>query len=130
MLFGVLHRNRLECAGTDVERDRRLPDPFLPGRCQNFRREMKSGGGRRDRAGLLRVNGLIAFGVGVFIAPGDVGRQGDVAVTLLKPIGVRGGEADPEGSVPVAGLDFETVAPRMPSPRRKRASWCTIPRST
>ena len=67
---------------------------------------MKSGGGRRDRAGLLRVNGLIAFGVGVFIAPGDVGRQGDVAVTLLKPIGVRGGEADPEGSVPVAGLDF------------------------
>ena len=36
-----------------------------------------------------------------------------MAVTLLKPIGVRGGEADPEGSVPVAGLDFETVALRI-----------------
>jgi hypothetical protein len=94
VFFDGLRLQGLKGAETDVEGD--LGDLGAGGAdgVEDAGREMEAGGGGGDGAGLLGVDGLIAFGVGVGIGAADVGGERDVAVRLDGGPGVGGEEAD------------------------------------
>ena len=84
MLRQILHPDRLERAGSNMQRDESAPDATAVQFGQQRFVEMQPGCRRRDRAGLLRVDRLIAFTVPAFIGPIDIGRQWHVAMDIQK----------------------------------------------
>ena len=82
MLGDVVDRHRQEGAGPDMERDLGDGDTGVLQRRRQFRREMKPGRRRRDRARLRREHGLIVLVVSRCAAVGtaDIGRQRHAAM--------------------------------------------------
>jgi hypothetical protein len=79
MVFDALDANGLKGSQADVEGDFGGFNTTEADAIENFRGEMKSGGGRGDGTALLRVDGLIAIAVAGGIETRDVGRERDVA---------------------------------------------------
>ncbi len=82
MVRNALDPDRLESAGTDVQCDVRKLDAACSQASQQIVAEMKAGSRRRDRAGLRRVNGLIAQNINRIGRMIDIRRQRHLAVLL------------------------------------------------
>jgi hypothetical protein len=82
MLLDPIHPQRLESAGTDVQRDLRGLDTACAQRFQKVAVEMQPRGRRSHRARPAREHRLIALAVGRRIRPRDIRRQRHVAVTF------------------------------------------------
>ena len=113
VLFGVFDRHRLEGSGADVQRHRAFAHPRRGEFRENFRCEMEPGRRRGHRPGLVCIDGLVPFGVGGLVAARDIGRQRNMAVLHLQPVGIRRVEFNDETAVVIAAEHGEAVARRI-----------------
>ena len=78
MIFDALDADGLKCPQANVQCDLGGFDSALADALENFRSEVKPGGGSGDRTGLLGIDGLVALAIARRIGTRDVGRKRDV----------------------------------------------------
>jgi hypothetical protein len=79
VILDTVDADWLESSQADVQGDLDGFDMALADAVEDFRSEMKSGGGGSYRSGLLGVDGLVAFAIAGRIGARDIGRERDVA---------------------------------------------------
>jgi len=77
--FDLVDAYGLESSQADVERDFGGLDAALADAVEDFRGEVKAGGGSGYRSALLGIDSLIAFAIAGRVGARDVGRERDVA---------------------------------------------------
>ena len=82
VLRNIVHTQRLESTGTDMQRNERTLDAHLFKPRQHGGVEMQTRGGRGDRTRSLCEHGLITLPISVQIRPRNIRRQRDMANVL------------------------------------------------
>src|SRR5437879_10148919 len=105
MVREVVHLDRLEGAGADVQIERRDGRASCAHALEQLRREMQSGSGRRHAAVVCRIHRLVA--VAIFGARGsaNVGRQRHLAVPGERGGGIERTDEFYEPQAPAQNLD-------------------------
>jgi hypothetical protein len=89
VIFDALGANWLKGPQAYVERYVGRLDPALPHAIEDFRCEMKTRGGGRNRPARVGVNRLITLAISRRIGARDIGRQGNVPDAVKDPEEIR-----------------------------------------